>query len=76
MPEKPPEWNNYRIHVLHELKRLSEHAESISRDVRDIRVKDIPAVRESVSALTVKASIWGGAGGILAVIAASLMRLL
>lgn len=59
-------WKEWKRVVLLKL----EENEAANKDVRDqileIRTKDIPAIREDISALKTKASMWGALFGMLA----------
>ena len=58
--KKPNGWNEWSKHVLAELKRLSEWNETMANTQQDILIQ--------ISALKVKAGVWGIFGGGIAVL--------
>jgi hypothetical protein len=53
-------WDNWRAHVLSEIKRMNQNAQTIHNDVLGLRV--------DIETLKVKSGIWGLLGGMIPVI--------
>ena len=57
-----------------QMEILTQQVAQIHRDLLDIRITDLPSIQVEIAKLKVKAGIWGATSGVLAVIAAVLIR--
>lgn len=53
-------WDNWRKHVLSEIKRINENAHTIQEGVLGLKIE--------IAKLEVKAGVWGLLGGIIPVV--------
>jgi len=62
-------WEQWKNHVLLELKRASEERMNLQSEVVKLRTTDLPKIQTSIAMLNVKSGFWGatGAGVILLV---------
>lgn len=63
-------WEKCGYHVIEELGRISHCTNKIKFDMTKIRADDIPKLRDEISALKVKAGIWGLIAGAIPSLAA------
>ena len=65
-PTEANGWNEWSKHVLAELKRQNNNVEKLFSLTSQCKVE--------IAKLQVKASVWGGIGGVLAAIVAMMIR--
>lgn len=58
------------------VEKIEERVEEIRRELIDLRTKDITHILVEIGKLQIKAGIWGGLSGIMAVIGAILLKML
>jgi hypothetical protein len=70
-------WDEWGKHVIHELERLSLCIGELRKDMNDCKMCHTSSqtlLRERISSLEIKSSIWGMMGGVLATLAAYLIK--
>lgn len=63
--KKPNGWAEAKDLVLQAIENLNTNIALLNAELKEVRIKDIPSIREDLRELKVKAGIWGAIGGVL-----------
>jgi len=56
-------WNDYQKLVLNKLDDHSNSLEDLNKEVKSIRITDVPNLQVEIAMLKIKAGIWGAVAG-------------
>lgn len=58
-------WNNYQRLVLTKLDDHSGHLDALTKEIGEMRSKDITDLKVEIAMLKIKAGVWGAAAGLV-----------
>jgi hypothetical protein len=70
------EWGDYQKMVLNELERHNAMLQHMDEKIDQLRHEDFVNLRVEIATLKVKASLWGGAAGLGALLVALALKLI
>lgn len=68
------DWLKYKIWVIDNIRSLRNDVKKLQNDITDTVMKELNTLENKITALQVKASVWGLASGLIAVLISILVK--